>query len=176
MTKKMFSKNFKLNKAGFTLVETLVVLSIFSILITMVVSIFINSAKSQRKIIELHQVQREGGYLLETISRELRMAIKIDDTQKNKESSEIEFTNYNNDLIKYCRSNGIGVCDSVGDFMARDGKVISPSNVKITDLTFYTSESFSAIQPLITISMRMESVGNYNTEIILQNSMALRIY
>ncbi len=184
----------KLNNNGFTLVEMLVALSIFSVVVSVVVGIFISGNGSQRKIIELHEIQREGGYLLETVSRELRMATEIssidgdnqdnngnDIGQQNNNNSSIEFTNYNGDLVRYCRSDASGACteDDSGDFFSRgegSGEVISSANIKITHLRFYISERFSQTQPVVTISMKIKSTGKYGTEITLQNSVAMRIY
>ena len=168
--------------SGFTLVETLVAVGIFSLVISVAVGIFVGSSSSQKKIVELFDTQREASYLMETVSRELRMATAISDgtdgnnDQQNNSDSEIEFTNYENILIKYCRADSSGACDGGGDYFARDGEIINSSSIKITNLIFYTSESFTNIQPVITMAMKVKSTGKYGTEFTLQNSIALRLY
>jgi prepilin-type N-terminal cleavage/methylation domain-containing protein len=175
--------NSKLNNKGFTLLELLLAISLLSLVITITIGIFVSGSKTQRKIIELSVVQREGGYLMETISRELRMATAIDVSQAGNIDSDIEFTNYNSDVIKYCRSFEDGVCDPDdvlpyspgGNYLSRDGKRISSSDVIVEDLKFYVSDTFVNKQPLITIVMKIKS-NNGNTNLMLQNSIALRIY
>jgi prepilin-type N-terminal cleavage/methylation domain-containing protein len=171
-------------KNGFTLVEILVALTIFSLAISVAVGTFVSGSGLQRKTMELYSVQREGGYLIETISRELRMAIDISDgsddneDQRGNNDSSIEFTNYNGDLIKYCRSSAAGNCtnNDSGDYLSRDGKIINSDDIKIEYLKFYVSESFTSTQPLVTIVMKVKSTGRYGTELTLQNSIAMRLY
>ncbi|MEA2098069.1 MAG: prepilin-type N-terminal cleavage/methylation domain-containing protein [Patescibacteria group bacterium] len=186
-----YIKKGKIKNNGFTLVEMSVSLGIFSLVVILAIGIFVSGSSSQRKAKELYNTQREGGYLIETISRELRMAVGISSTdsdnqdssgnnigQQNNSNSSIEFTNYNKDLVKYCRSDVSGACteNDSGDYLSYNGDVISSSNVKITFLRFYVSESFSQTQPIITINMRVKSTGRHNTKFVLQNSVAMRIY
>lgn len=205
-------QNSKFNSNGFTLIEILVSLGIFSLVIMLTVGIFVSGSVSQRKIIELHMVQREGGYIMETVSRELRMAtgISITDSdnqdgasndigQQNNNNSSIEFTNYNGDLVRYCRADEDGSCNAAGNFLSREvcmvANVASPpdfvsvdcdsvayeerissSDAIIENLIFYTSETFSQTQPIIMVSMKIKSTSKYSTELTLQNSVVLRIY
>jgi len=181
----------KFQDKGFTLLEILVALGIFSIIISAAVGIFVGSSSSQRKILELYDVQREGNYLMETVSRELRMATAISDgtdgneDQRDNDDSDIEFTNYEGNLIKYCRAkvNGTTVTclgnnadDGTYTFFARGGEIINSSDIKIEYLRFYVSESFNQVQPVVTIVMKIKSTGKYGTELTLQNSIAMRLY
>ena len=149
-------QNSKFNNSGFTLLEILVALALFSLVISMVVGIFVSGSGSQRKIIELHTVQREAGYIMETVSRELRMATAIADSnnigpippysedQQNNDDHTIEFTNYEDKLVEYCRSDDTGTCSGIGLYIAKNIKnssggyvsknVISSSDVTIEDL------------------------------------------
>ncbi len=207
----MRSNDFK-NNNGLTIIEVLVALGIFALVISTAVGVFVSGSGSQRKTIELYEVQREGSYLMETISRELRMATETSSTdddnqdsdgndigQQNNNNSSIEFTNYNGDLVRYCRSDASGACNATGNFLSREvcmtanstpppdfisvdcdsvtyeERINSPS-VIIEDLVFYTSETFSQTQPIITVSMKIKSTSRYGTELILQNSIAMRIY
>ncbi|MEA1937420.1 MAG: type II secretion system protein [Patescibacteria group bacterium] len=171
------------NKNGFTLVETLVAVGIFSIVVSVAVGAFIGSSSSQKKIIELSDTQREASYLIETVSRELRMATAINPDQENNNTHKIEFTNYESILVEYCRADQSGNCDNSGDYFARDGEIINSSKIKITNLIFYVTDNFDGLapvedkkQPVITVSMKVQSTGKYGTEFVLQNSIALRLY
>ena len=173
----------KFNNNGFTLVEILVALALFSLVISITVGIFVSGSGSQRKTIELYTVQREASYIMETVSRELRMAIAISDgsdgnvDQQNNGDSSIEFTNYESVLTTYCKSLIDGTCDDAnGEFFSRDGKRINSLDIIIENLKFYTSKDFNQTQPLITIVLKVKSRGKYGTSVILQDSISLRMY
>jgi prepilin-type N-terminal cleavage/methylation domain-containing protein len=176
-------KNKTITKnSGLTLIEVLVAMGIFSVVISVAVGIFISGSNSQRKILELNSTRGEANYLMETISRELRMATAIDADEgvdPNSKDSDIEFTNYDNISIKYCRSDASGTCDGNGDYFSRDGEVINSPDIKIGHLIFYVTENFDVApkkQPIVTISMKVKSTGQYGTSFILQNSVSLRLY
>ncbi|OGG38588.1 hypothetical protein A3I34_02335 [Candidatus Jorgensenbacteria bacterium RIFCSPLOWO2_02_FULL_45_12] len=71
--KKLFSpkKRFSGNR-GFTVVEMLVALTVFSILLVVAVGIFLSALKNQRFITERISAGSNAGIALEQISRELR--------------------------------------------------------------------------------------------------------
>lgn len=180
----------KFNDNGFTLVEVLVALALFSLVISITVGIFVSGSGSQRKIIELYTTQREANYIMETVSRELRMATAICAVNtdsgcalprlemENKETDELEFKNYNENWTKYCLSDINGNCGNGAGFeyFSRDGRRISSSDVIIENLKFYTSETFDQTQPLITVVLKVKSRGKYGTNVILQDSISLRLY
>ncbi len=70
----MFRKIKKnLKEKGFTLIELLVALSAFLILVTLVSSSAVSLIKAQRKAIAMQDIGEQIGYVLETISKEVRM-------------------------------------------------------------------------------------------------------
>jgi len=150
---------------GFTLLEILIGITIFSLVIVVTSGIFVSSVGSQRKAMELYALQREGGYLLETISRELRMATYIDDSQANNDDSDITFTNYEGESVEYCLAQSDGSCSSTGTYFSRNGEVINSPEVKIENLKFYVSNTFTLTQPLVTISMKLKARNGYQTEL-----------
>ncbi len=164
--------------------EVLVAMSIFMIVISITVGIFVSGSGSQKKILEFNATQREAGYLMETISRELRMATAISDgtdgnpDQQDNQDSSVEFTNYNGDTVEYCRSIADGSCtnDDSGDYFSRDGENINSPDVKIEHLRFYVTDDFNQTQPIIVVSMKVKSTGSSGVEFTLQNSVSLRLY
>ena len=62
--------------AGFTLVELLVTITIFSVVIAITAAIFFSSVQSQRKNLASQELTSQVGYVAEYISRALRMAQK----------------------------------------------------------------------------------------------------
>lgn len=177
-------QNRAAKNSGFTLVEVLVAMGIFAVVMSAAVGIFVSGSSSQKKIFEFNVTQGEAGYLMETISRELRMAVAISDgtdgnpDQRNNGDSSIEFMNYNEDLTRYCRSNVNGDCtdDDSGDYFSRNGEVISSPDVKIEYLRFYVSDNFNQIQPIVTVVLKVKSTSQHGTELVLQNSVSMRSY
>ncbi len=64
------------NKKGFTLVELMISVLIFSILAGAIIGIFTSSINTQRKILDDQKVISELSYVMEYVSRALRMARK----------------------------------------------------------------------------------------------------
>ena len=61
---------------GFTLVEILVAVAIFSIVVSVAIGIFVMAMKSQRKILAQQQLLDQTSYVMEYMSRAIRMARK----------------------------------------------------------------------------------------------------
>ena len=167
------------NDNGFTLLEMIFAVGLFMMVITMVTGVFAKSSQTQKKVMELHTIQREGNFMIEMMSREMRMATAIEEGQACNSDHDIEFDNYDGASTKYCRSDDEGNCLLNGEYLARNNEVISSSNIKIDNLKFYSNNFTDANneQPMITISMTVEpAVTRYNTKISLQNSVVLRVY
>ncbi|MCK5085236.1 type II secretion system protein [Candidatus Parcubacteria bacterium] len=173
----------KKEQKGFTLIEMLVSLGIFSLIISIVIGIFVGGSNYQRKTIELFLVQREGGYLMETVSRELRMASDLPendytngDVQKLQKDDFLEFKDSEGTNKKYCRSDIDGVCDANGDYFAVNNKRISSDDVIVDNLTFYVNNFDTQSQRFVTVSISLKAKGKFQTKIDLQTSVSLRIY
>ena len=61
------------NKKGFTLIETVIVLGIFSIATTYAISIFIQSNTVQKRTANIQRSTSDARYVLEVMAREFRM-------------------------------------------------------------------------------------------------------
>ena len=70
--------NKEKSKKGFTLVEMVVVLAIFSVIITVASTIFVIVVKAQQKTNLQRQTSQDARYAIETIMREARMGTMID--------------------------------------------------------------------------------------------------
>lgn len=62
-----------MNKKGFTLVEMMVVLAIFSVATVVVVDIFMMAGKAQRRTLAIEKIQSDARYSIEAISKEIKM-------------------------------------------------------------------------------------------------------
>jgi prepilin-type N-terminal cleavage/methylation domain-containing protein len=62
-----------MNKKGFTLVEMMVVLAVFSVVMVVIVDIFMIASKASRRTLAIQQIQSDARYSMEAVSREIRM-------------------------------------------------------------------------------------------------------
>jgi prepilin-type N-terminal cleavage/methylation domain-containing protein len=62
-----------MNKKGFTLVEMMVVLAIFSVATVVIVDIFMMAGKAQRRTLAIEKIQSDARYSMEAISKEIKM-------------------------------------------------------------------------------------------------------
>lgn len=75
-----------MNKKGFTTVELMVVLSVFSLSVLIIIETFMLANRSQRKILEQQKLHSDLSYTLETIARAVRLG-------------SIDYAYYSNSII-----------------------------------------------------------------------------
>jgi prepilin-type N-terminal cleavage/methylation domain-containing protein len=73
-------KQFADRRRGFTLVETLVSIALFSLIMTVIMQLFLYASRAHRHILAKSQIISEISYNLEHMSRGLRMAKKTNDS------------------------------------------------------------------------------------------------
>jgi len=62
-----------MNKKGFTLVEMMVVLAIFSVATVVIIDIFMMAGKAQRRTLAIEKIQSDARYSMEAMSKEIKM-------------------------------------------------------------------------------------------------------
>lgn len=155
---------------GFTLIELMVAVGIFSIVSLMAISIFLTALQAQRKISALQTVQEHGRYLMEIMSKEIRMS------QINSSDGKISFLNIINskpesENVIYSFDN-----DQLLRGIGEIAEVLNSNQVKING-SFYVQKSGS--QPRVTIVMAIESSGNkpeQQVKINLETTVSSRAY
>jgi prepilin-type N-terminal cleavage/methylation domain-containing protein len=70
------ARGAKRKKAGFTFIEILVSLAIFSIIMSVALGVLVSAIKSQERILAEQQLLNQTSYIMEYVSRSLRMAKK----------------------------------------------------------------------------------------------------
>jgi len=156
-------------RQGFTLIELLVAVAIFGLIAIVLGGITTASIKSQRKAFSLQNVQESGRYLLESISKELRMStinsaagsglIILNITNSQGQTLDYQFDNTNKRLL-------------------RGGQIISPDNLEMTGAFYLTKESFPA-RNIVTMVMKIKSssaTAKAESEIYLQSTITSRNY
>jgi len=170
-------------KKGFTLIEILVAVAIFSIVVAVAIGIFTTAMKSQRKILAQQELLDQTSYVMEYMSRALRMAKKdltgdclAATLNYNLTYSAIigirgiKFKNYNNDCQEFYLDdngqlrevkNGVDLALTSPDF-----------NVKIFKISHSGWEQVDNIQPAVTIFLDIE--GKEGSEIKIQTTISQR--
>jgi prepilin-type N-terminal cleavage/methylation domain-containing protein len=162
---------------GYTLIEMLVAMAIFSILIVTVMNTFMRGFYYQKRIVEMQALQREEAYLTETMSRELRMAKDINPSQQGLNgATRLDFTNNEPAAMYYCLANADGGCSSTGKFFSIKGNVVNSTEIEVEGLKFYTSQNFASKQPLVTVVLQLKSKKMPEVKTQLQTSVAMRLY
>lgn len=151
-------------KNGFTLIELLVSLAVFSLLIFALTAITGSIIKAQRKAFAIQSVQEPARYILEVISKEIRVSDINSNTGNNMPSLKI--TNPQNEVIDYQFADN-KIQRRVDSGVWED---LSSSNLEITGSFYIINELFPK-RAKVTIVMetkitggRVESGAGINTQ------------
>ena len=142
----------KNNQRGFTLVELLVSLAVFSLLIFALATITGSIIKAQRKAFAIQSVQEPARYILEVISKEIRVSGINSNTGDNMPSLNI--TNPQNEVIDYQFANN-KIQRRVDGGIWED---LSSSNLEITGSFYIVNEPFPK-RAKVTIVMETKITG-----------------
>ena len=191
-TKRKDKSNLKLS--GFTLVEVLVSVTLFSVIIISVTSLFKLAVDSQRQAIAVQNVQESLKYFLEMTAKEIRMAQRdggvcsdVDDDKIFKviDSSGTDtlfFKNYYGECVAYrivTDSKGVSRFEiSRSNSLSQLQGFISPEKINIDALNFIVRDNATGSQPLVIISIRATALTSdgSDAEMVLQTSISSRYY
>jgi len=175
-------KTSEYNK-GFTLVEMLVVIAIFSVITGAAVSIFISTIRIQRYSLTSQQLLDQTSYALEYMTRFIRMASKDSDgsclsiTKSNYQITQsgygLKFENYKGECQEFYLEEGQLYEEIDGD----EGISLTSDGLDITDFQVYLSGQLQTdnYQPRVTIFLKAEGKGMVsNPKIRLQTTISQR--
>lgn len=199
MNKNLKYKNKIIIEKGFTLIEILTASSIFFLIIMIATGLFIYTSKLQSQSLAHQKLLDETSYVIEYMSRVLRMATKsTDNSCLSKKGLNYEISGSNNDHIKFINSLEKELDDQCQEFYldfksATSSSInlkyvnnkIDPSlpltseNLNITSLRFNLSgvSDSDDLQPFVTMLIEAESKkGNSTTspKIKIQTSISQR--
>lgn len=173
--------------AGFSLVEVIVSVSLFSVIMLSATQIFGLTIDSQRSAIATQNVQDGLRYFLEVTAKEIRMAQKSGGVCSGIPSDQIfVVSGTDNDVLSF--KNYYGQCVSYS--LADDGDTrrfqitrnmetdfISPGRIRIDRLQFILDNSVG-IQPTVTVNIKAYALGQtrYRSEMDIQTSITSRFY
>lgn len=182
-------KKLRLQAAGFSLVEVMVSVVIFSVIILSTTQIFKMVIDSQRNAIATQNVQESLKYFLEVVGKEIRTAKKnegicpgISDDEiyavgSNAYGDTLQFKNYDEQCVTYYLGN---TGDEQRFLIARDSDYdyISPATIWVDNLDFVMTGGASTTQPAITINLKAHALnqGVSKAELKLQTTLTSRYY
>lgn len=165
LTRRRRKKRDKLTVSGFTLVELLVAVMIFSIAIAGILGVFNYTVKSQSKVLDSQEVLDQASYVMEYMSRSVRMAKKdeagacitagknYDDPSGN--SSSIKFWSYNEQCQKFYL-DGDRLKEEKGGIV----NFLTSSNLNVNSIKFnIAGDGTDNEQPKVTVFLDIEKAG-----------------
>ena len=164
--------NVKTNK-GFTLIEMMVAVLIFSIVVGAVIGVFVSALQVQRYNLAYQQLLDQTSYAMEYMGRAIRMAVKDDGTcgfsgynyRVSNGNTKIEFQNYKGDCQEFYLDTSVDpnqLATSKGaDYLDIP---LTSNNFNVTSLNFRItgapgSEFSDDLQPRVTIFMEIQGEG-----------------
>ncbi len=174
---KLLATRYSLNsQKGYTLIELMVAISVFSIVVAITSSMLITSLKGQDKSFTSQNVADSARYAMEMISREIRMGTSF--PALDGVSNSIQFVSAmphrDGKTVRFELVSGqIMFDDDISDAVAPT--TITSSNTIVGALSFRLDGTAS--HPRVTIVMRIESSGtkeDVKTSMDLQTTISPR--
>jgi len=156
---------------GFTLIEMLVTVAVFTVLMTIVGSIFIQTLNLQRIAFNLQTIEENSRFSLEAMAREIRFGELTSPSTACPGSNTLSLTHPVNGDIVYSLVGG-RVVRNVNGIDA----ILTSVDVDVTNLSFCVTgaESGDGRQPVITILMSMETGTKNPQHVDLQTTITTR--
>lgn len=168
---------------GFSLVELLVAVAIFSVVVAVIADIFVSGMGGARKVFGEQSIQESGRFILESISKELRMS-QLNSADGTLHSalpqgavlgpySEIEITNGDGEVVTYEIDN------VVAKQIKRNGGAINPNDIEVTG-SFWVSKVLSGsgdpfqTRFFMTLKIKNKLPSIFNSEINVSTMVVSR--
>jgi len=166
-----FKENIKKilsNNTGFTMIEMIVALAVFSIIIVSMTSITVSIIQSQRKSFASQNSQETSRYILESMNKEIRMSLINSDSGDG--VTVLNITNAQDETFDY-------QFDNANKRLLRNGQPVSPDNIELTGSFYITKDTFP-YQAIVTFVMKVNSTKSKTeeqAEINLQSTISSRL-
>jgi prepilin-type N-terminal cleavage/methylation domain-containing protein len=182
---------------GFTLLELLVAMVIFSIIAIAFIALFLSAINEQRKILNMNNLINSASYSLEYMDRAIRMARKdvsassecvgVETGYKynfgiNTPADTIRFLNFNNKCWEFSKSGDQG--DQLVVRKSNDTKssglgvaeTLTPADLVVKNVSFNVAGDGQAEdkQPKVTINLIMDTKDSPVQEKIFQTTISQR--
>lgn len=125
---------------GFTLVELLVSMGVFSIILTVVIAVFISASRSQHLLTELMSINNNVGFALEQMAREIRTGYEFIESPN---CASLQFwvpgEGITKEKVEYGLSNGVISRSGFGGGLGS----LTSSNITVSNLCFLVLQDLS---------------------------------
>lgn len=143
--------------AGFTIVELIVAVFVFSSVSLIASGVFVSAVKFNRKALNIQRADENTRNILEMMAREIRVANTIDGSDTNCPASSVSslsFTHPVNGKIRYFLSG-----TEIHREIDNKDSVVSSGNIRITELKFCLKGlgAGDQKQARVTVQMALES-------------------
>ncbi|TSC91784.1 MAG: hypothetical protein CEN90_248 [Parcubacteria group bacterium Licking1014_17] len=169
----------KNNRAGFTLVEILVASTIFATIIVVVSGVFVSALKEQRRSFDTQQVQETMTYMIERMTKEIRVSEILEPATMGDCVSSITIQHPDNGIVKYYKTDGTfeanrDVLSSLAGPVT-ESSILNFNLVEVVDLKFciFGQDPDDSYQPRVTIIGAVRATGSDSVE-NFQTTVSLR--
>lgn len=155
------------SKNGFTIVELLVAVTLFTVVVSIATGTFIQSLRTQRATVALIAANSNAGLAIEQMSREIRTGKGF-----SLSGGELNFTNAKEQLIIYRLRN-----EAIERVINGEVGVITAANAKISKLNFLLAGESPAdgLPTKATIILEISSPEAFGAKINLQTTISSRV-
>ena len=165
---------------GFTLVEMMVTVLIFSIVIGTVIGVFVSALQIQRYNLAYQQLLDQTSYAMEYMSRAIRMAVKDEGVgcissglNYQSDASGIKFVNYKSQCQEFLLEGG-----QLKVEFDSGGKIpLTSDDFNVTSLSFGISGESDEdnLQPRVTTFMEIQGKGSkLQPKVTIQTTISQR--
>lgn len=191
---RVHDSRFRIHDRGFTLIEVIMVLGIFTIATTAAMSIFVSANKASRRTLALARVGTDARWVMEKMVEDIRLGtVEYGSTAIQNPIERLRLRTVEGELLEYGLEQDAAIC---GEGVTRclafaRGNVaattMTPKNMEVRRLDFYVwpitnpfIESATVRgQPRVTIVMETATTGGKKEEqstLALQTTVSTRVY
>lgn len=161
---------------GFTIIEMVVAIAVFSLVIGATSGVFLSGIKSQKQGLATQEILDQTSYLMEYMSRSLRMA-KKDTTGTCTGAAKLNYV-FTNGCLKFVNYNGTCQQFCLVGTRLRDGNgvYLTSTNLQVTNFAVTLRGAVQPpadyLQPRVTISLNV--MGKEQMSLKIQTTVSQR--
>jgi prepilin-type N-terminal cleavage/methylation domain-containing protein len=170
-----FSKNEECNRflqAGFTIIEILVTIFVFSVLITVVIAIFVRATALERRIVSVQRIQENAMFIIESMAKEIRVSDIGNQDSPTCTATTLTMIHPIYGTITYSRDVNGNIQRQAGGLT----RILSSSDVQFTRMNFCISGSglTDQLSPRVTILLSLRNRTGVIVSADLQTTITSR--
>lgn len=162
------------NDAGFTVVELLVAMGVFTALLSFAVGVFIQGMRSQRELTDQIVVNNEMSLVLEQMAREMRTGSFF--TPEDSVVSTLEFQDEQGRPVVYELVEAAGAGGVLEKFISRNDVPFTGKDVSVDELKFMVSRGGEMCAPWrVTMILKVRPRFSSRDPMPIQTTVSSRV-